>query len=187
MPVCHTAITNCFPPMFWCAHTLKRLFLAAVEADAPASDPPAAVPASVMFGEGATIHLHIEPYGWLVYYESSNDFYAYCNDPDHRDGSSSSSNSAWNNACRKVRTANAGNRRFQGRPLGFLTFWLMQHCCHSTAKAHQKKFFHDTELRISGRNHLKSVPGSDALFKKERELRENEAEEPDALPSRRIA
>lgn len=84
--------------------------------------------------------------------------------------------------CRKTRTVNAGNRRGQGRPLGYLAAWLMhaRRFPDQTAHAMRDASFTLAE-RQEARARLHGTVGTASLFHKERPRAVDEASEPESF------
>ena len=113
--------------------------------------------------------------GTITWYQYSADFVAKCTHPRHQGGS----------GCRKHRTGNAGQVPARGRPLGWLTAWLLSSHLYPTGQEHKAPTAcHLTpEERIGAREFLKTVGGDAAhLLALERSKREDEGSEPEHQP-----
>ena len=114
--------------------------------------------------------------GTITWYQYSGDFVAKCAHPRHQGGS----------GCRKHRTGNAGQVPARGRPLGWLTAWLLSsHTCIQQARnTDASTACHLTlEERIGAREFLKTIGGDAAhLLALERSKREDEGSEPEHQP-----
>ena len=102
------------------------------------------------------------PGGTLVYYEHTKDVTAYCD--RHPE-------------CRKTRTTRPGNKRGQGRPLGFLLAWLGKAADYTNQSTHVHRCRVTLEDRRAGRMLLMLQEGWETLGNKERPQRADEAEE----------
>ena len=108
--------------------------------------------------------------GRRITYYRNGDFVAYCCEEGHVN-------------CKKSRTANAGARPQQGRPLGFLMSWLTLGDEYDGKTAHVH--LHRTPKfreRQRARETLMNLPGADLLAAFERERRDDEGEEPRRCP-----
>ena len=103
--------------------------------------------------------------GSLVFYHGTNALQAHCKWPSHGD-------------CRKQRTIVPGRRAGQGRPLGYLTAWLLDAHKHETQNEHNHRSVVTLEERQNARALLAGLPGSDDLFEKERPRADGEPDEP---------
>ena len=108
--------------------------------------------------------------GKLTYYVKGEFFTASCDCAGH-------------DKCTLTRTAKAGRKASQGRPLGFLMAWLaMGAACRHKAEHWNKANWPNQEQRAAARESLKRQPGGEALLAMERPLGPDEAEEPEGLP-----
>ena len=84
---------------------------------------------------------------------------------------------------KKLKRAEQVAKRGQQRPLGFLMGWLSQHALHETAHSHKFEMFElSREDRTAGREELREIDGSQALFEQERpKLTADEDSEPEAF------
>ena len=80
--------------------------------------------------------------------------------------------------CVMTRTLRPGSRPFQGRPLGFLSAWLL-HCNRFAEKDSHMKFKPTLVQRVEGRSLVKSLTRGLRFLALERPLRDGEREEPD--------
>ena len=112
-----------------------------------------------------TIRVEVPGHGALIYYTSSNVIQAHCRRDGHSD-------------CWRERTCAAGRRKGQGRPLGFLTAWLLQGAARISGQEHVHRSRATHAERVAGREHLATLEGSGQLFDKERERVDGEPEEP---------
>ena len=109
------------------------------------------------------------PGGLLTYYGARRFFTATCRNPDH-------------GRCVLSRTAEAGRRGAQGRPLGLLTAWLYLGQDLPTKEDHfNRLFFPNHAVRSFHRAELQAMPGADDLLQHERGQEVGEAPEPDQL------
>lgn len=106
--------------------------------------------------DGEVDAMHIGP-GSLTWYSKKNTFYAYCDDARH----------GGRGKCRLNRTAASGNRRGQGRPLGFLAAWLLDHEAHADRLEHVAAR-PSREARVSARDFLKQLPEGSRFLAYER-------------------
>jgi hypothetical protein len=117
---------------------------------------------------GGVITLQVPGLGKLIYYPSSNDFYASCTDdlhvkkPEHVDYRDVGNLRA--KFCRKVAKANHGRKRGQGRPLGSLMAWLQQHHQHGDSASHIHGTYITHAMRVEGRRYLKTLAGAENLL-----------------------
>ena len=135
---------------------------------------PAPLQAPIVAQGPRTVTLAL-PEGTISWYQYSGDFVAKCTHPDHAGGM----------GCRKHRTSNAGRVLAKGRPLGWLTAWLLSSHSHPTAQAHKSPAgCHFTlEERIDARAFLKAAGGAaQELLAMERAKREDEGSEPEQEP-----
>ena len=121
-------------------------------------------PIIVEVGEGP-----VEQRPTIVWYRSGT-FYAYCR--------------GFHGNCRCNRKSVAGKRVAQGRPLGFLFWWLQQSREHGTAEEHLHDCYPSKAERRAAREDLRRrFPESRRLFKKERPKRRPVSDsEPDDAP-----
>ena len=144
--------------------------VAADGADAPpppAADPEGRAKAAPRRGGGRTgqeILRFTVPSGSIVWYAHSQDMTAFCSTPGHLE-------------CRKTRTARAGIRPGQGRPLGFLMAWLEKGHEHADQQAHVHRCRVTHQERRDGRLLLMQQDGWQEIANKERPQRGDEREE----------
>ena len=104
-----------------------------------------------------TVRLNEDPNGpTLVWYKLSRTFYAYCKGYGH-------------GPCRCNRKSRPGRRKAQGRPLGFLYWWVMQGHRHDCQMAHLHDCAPSRAQRREFRDRLKLIPGTAILFRRERQ------------------
>ena len=85
--------------------------------------------------------------------------------------------------CRRYRTAHAGRKAAQGRPLGLLAAWLHAGCQPAIADRSDHKAWQPTrEQRIAGRALVRADPNADLFFAHERPRKEGEDSEPEGIP-----
>lgn len=114
--------------------------------------------------------LYSVPGGELRYYPKTRRFAAHCENPAHGN-------------CRREKLAFAGASAAQGRPLGYLTAWLLdsdqathaEHMCLTNVLPYSQ--------RLDGRRALQEALGPNCpLFASERPRRSGESEEPELCP-----
>lgn len=136
------------------------------------TDPPAAPgaqPAAPAMGDRGILYYSV-PGGEIIFYPQSNRFAAHCEHEQH-------------GVCRRMKTASAGiPGSAQGRPLGYLMAWLADNAYDTHDDHLACTHFIGLPERIQGRELLKTVPGCEALFAKERPLWPDEEEEPSECP-----
>ena len=116
----------------------------------------------------------VDFFGGTIKYYAKGDFVAYC---------AVHSDSAAKVACVLTRTARAGKKAAQGRPLGLLAAWIMAADEHDCKPEHCKRCnFPPYDDRCFARTALSAVTGADELFAYERPPREGEDEEPRDAP-----
>lgn len=90
--------------------------------------------------------------------------------------------SAKHGVCIKTRTANAGRRKGQGRPLGYLGAWLQAAARGDMAtKADHMKFMPSLAERRMARAAIARLPEAQRFFDFERSRGEDEASEPEEI------
>lgn len=115
------------------------------------------------------------PHGTLTWYKAKNEFVAVCqHGHGQEDGNCED--------CRKHRSGNAGSRKAQGRACGFLAAWLLAAADYPDANWHRTKFVLTRDDRVHAREYIKGLPNGHQLLKKERDIRDGEAEEPTKEP-----
>ena len=102
----------------------------------------------------------------LIWY-TTDQFYAYCRDCGH------------GARCCKNRIGSLAKGAHKGRPLGFLYWWIQQGSHWGHALDHAADVGPSWIQRRAARDALKLLPGSEALFRKERKQR---LDEPDSEP-----
>lgn len=109
--------------------------------------------------------------GTLAYYSKRNRFYAYCQEASH------------GKSCRLERTAHAGKRKGQGRPVGLLMAWLQDGARHANQKDHvnsARGLGH--AQRVAGRQHFETLASARELLMHEAGYVDGVRGEPDELP-----
>ena len=111
------------------------------------------------------------PGGKVAYYHKGKFFQASCSNPAHVP------------KCVLSRSAEGGRKPSQGRPLGFLVAWLCQGVELPDKATHwNREAWPDHDARLACRQGLPLVEGGVDLLLCERERREGEGEEPEAIP-----
>jgi hypothetical protein len=110
-------------------------------------------------------------YGYIFWYRSTKEFYAFCYDGAHiRLASDADYKDPTNDKprfCRKTRTSIAGKRQGSGKPLGFLTAWLLAQGFQTCSYDHVHFTFPTLAERQAARALLRTVAGSAAVFAEE--------------------
>ena len=83
--------------------------------------------------------------------------------------------------CRRTRTARAGKRGAQGRPLGNLVAWIKGGAAF-TSKDNHMKWTPARDVRVAGRELLRGKEEGPFFFALERDKREGEESEPEGCP-----
>ena len=110
------------------------------------------------------------PGGRIMYYHTKNLFTATCSQPGH-------------GQCVLTRSAGAGRRAAQGRPLGLLASWLAAGARHATKAEHwDRSQWPSHEQRSTHRDLLAENPLGLQLLQEERPQEAGEAAEPDDVP-----
>ena len=116
-----------------------------------------------------------------LWFWRSHGFYAICSCPEHNDSplSVEDPSTLANERCVKFRThrRRTTGAQFRGRPLGFLTAWLMEQHFFNHAWDHKTEFQLTLADRVQAREFLKTLEGAWLLFCCERERDEGEPEE----------
>ena len=86
--------------------------------------------------------------------------------------------------CIKTKTCLEGRKKAQGRPIGFLTAWLMGACSERLKESTHAKYVPTLEQRRAARRLVHLVPGAKAFFDRERPARAEAGEdsEPELCP-----
>lgn len=143
-------------------------------ANTPSAPPPSAEPRRVAGDRraalGPDMSISVSENTEIRYNELSQRLVAVCKAPGHGD-------------CRRSRTINAGNRLGQGRPLGLLTYWLLQAPNHADAASHRRLLDApvDLEARREARRVFKLIRNSNLFLEKERDPVAPEDEEPNFI------
>jgi len=107
--------------------------------------------------------------GTITWNAKKQDFIAVCHHPLHLP----------KGMCRKTRTARAGRRPEQGRPLGHLYAWLLSHFDHAEKQEHMTLCFPSFDARSSARHEMEGMGDiAQDLLGMERPCRPNEEPEP---------
>lgn len=119
-------------------------------------------------GEAEVIFL--VPGGHIAYYKKGDRFYGYCDVPSH------------GKLCRIERTARAGRRKGQGRPLGLIMAWLACGGQHDTQKQHLNNGRWQSHAdRVAARTALEQIGGSAELLQFEAGYKDGERGEPEEV------